>query len=501
MRTALFLLILISPVLAQPTIDHNSPTAISSKGGQITLHGSGLKEPLSLWPIPAAEATFSDVSPDSGFFQNAHDHLRRINLCVGAFPNNHITAHGSAGWKVTADRRKIEGSYRQNKSFKQPQPIQIPAAIEGSADELTSHFYKFSAHKNKTLSVDVLANRIGSKLDPLVRLLDSNGKELVFCDDDPAIAPDSRFFYLIPNDADYILELRDAAYEGSKEHRFRLRVKETDTIEIPPPSTRHYPTTLPTTTEQEPNDTPAAATPFQFPAQLQGKFDKPHDRDIYQFTAKIGDHLLVHSKTRSIASPCDLFLRLAKPNGAKLADSKTDTADEASLDATIPEDGTYLLIVEELIGQSGPAMFYQLDVDHFAGFFLTTDTEKLDIPAGSQAEIKVTAMRRAYKGSITFSIDSDIPDLGVSGSMDEDKNETQLKIKIRPNAPVGKAFSFRLVDHANINGQNYSQPVSTYAALKKLFPLMHYPPPQLEDEIGLGIKPPAPTTTTAPAKP
>ena len=97
-------------------------------------------------------------------------------------------------------------------------------------------------------------------------------------------------------------------------------------------------------------------------------------------------------------------------------------------------------------------------------------------------------MRRAYKGPITFSIDSDIPDLGVSGSMDEDKNETQLKIKIRPDAPVGKAFSFRLVGHANINGQNYSQPISTYAALKKLFPLMHYAPAQLDGEIAIGIK-------------
>src|SRR5207245_2703704 len=120
---------------------------------------------------------------------------------------------------------------------------------------------------------------------------------------------------------------------------------------------------------------------------LKGTFAKPHDRDIFQFPAKKGDHILVRSKTRSIGSPCDLFLRLAKANGSKLADSKTDIPDEASLDATIPEDGNYLLIVEELIGQSGPTMFYQLDVAHFAGFSLSTETEKLDIPPGGQAEL------------------------------------------------------------------------------------------------------------------
>src|SRR5206468_2634520 len=63
----------------------------------------------------------------------------------------------------------------QNKSLKQPQSISLPIAVEGSIEELSSHFYKFPAHKGRTIIVDVVANRIGSKLDPLVRLLDSSG--------------------------------------------------------------------------------------------------------------------------------------------------------------------------------------------------------------------------------------------------------------------------------------------------------------------------------------
>ena len=164
------------------------------------------------------------------------------------------------------------------------------------------------------------------------------------------------------------------------------------------------------------------------------------------------------------------------------------------------QDGAYLLIVEELNGQSGPAMFYQLDVEPFAGLSLATDTEKLDIPAGGQAELKIIATRREYKGPITFTIDGDVPGLSLANdSMKEEKNEVQLKLKLPSKAPVGKAFGFRLIGHANINGREYSQPLSTYPALKKLFPLMHYPPPQLDGEIGLGVKPPPPTTTTAPS--
>lgn len=484
--------------LAQPTLDHTSPTAISPKGGEIIIHGTGLKAPLSLWSTPAVDATFSAINSDSAacqikFPQPIQDQFLALRLATSSGISNPIL--------IAIDDFRTLPASGKNKSIKDAQPIQLPAAIEGSVEELTSHFYRFPAHKGRTLSVDVVANRIDSKLDPLVRLLDASGKELLLCDDDPAIAPDSRFFYSISSDGDYILEIRDAAYDGSKEHRYRLRIKETDTTETPPPPTRHYPTTLPAITEQEPNDVPTSATQSKFPAQLQGTFSKPHDRDIYQFPAKKGDHILIRSKTRSIGSPCDLFLRLAKSTSAKLADSRTDIPDEASIDATIPEDGDYVLIVEELIGQSGPAMFYELDVTHFAGFALTTDIEKLDIPVGGQAELKITAARRDYKGPITFALDS-APDFIhlVNDTIKEDKNETQLKIRIDQGAPVGRAFSFRIIGHAKIKDADYTQPLNTYPALKKLFPLMHYPPPQLDGEIGLGIKPPSPTTTTAPAK-
>jgi hypothetical protein len=488
----LFLLAFASLLHAQPTLDHASPTAISPTGGQITLHGTGLKEPLSLWSIPKAKAIFSATSPTSVTCQIKLDtsgEFLGLRVATSSGISNPIL--------IAIDDLPTLAGNGKNKSAKDAQVIELPAAVEGSVEELTSHFYKFSAHKGRKLMVDVVANRIGSRLDPLVRLLDSSGKELLFCDDDPATAPDPRFFHPIPADGQYILEIRDAAYEGSNQHRYRMRVSETDTDRFVPPPRRHYATTLPTTTEHEPNDSPSDATSFQIPAQLHGTFSKPHDRDIYQFTAKPGDHLLVRSKTRSIGSPCDLFVRIAKQTGGKIADSKTD-ADEASIETTLKQDGTYLLIVEELTGQSGSGMFYQLDVEPYAGFSLAADIDKIDIPAGGEAEIKISATRREYKGPIAFTLEGVPPGLQlISDTMKEDKNEAQLKIKVPTTVQAGQPFSFRLIGHANINGREYSYPLSTYPALKKHFPMMRYPPPQLDGEIGLGIKPPVPTTSPA----
>jgi hypothetical protein len=488
------LLVLWSSANAQPTLTHTSPAAISSKGGQITLHGTGLKEPLTLWSIPQAQAIFSNISPTSVTCQikpDTHDPFLALRLATSSGISNPIL--------IAIDDLATIAANDKSKSVKNPQPLELPTAVEGVIDELTSHFYKFPAHKGRRLVVDVVANRIGSRLDPLVRLFDSGGKELIFCDDDPAIAPDSRFTVTIPSDGDYILEIRDAAYEGSPQHRYRLRVSETDPIEHSPRQIHQHPATLPATRGQEPNDTRDAATPFQIPAQLQGDFSKPHDPDVYEFSAKKDDHLLIRSKTRSIGSPCDLFLRITDSKGGKVADSKSDTPDEASISVTIKEDGKYFLSVEELTGQSGPYIIYQLDVEPFAGFSLTTETEKLDIPAGGQAEFKITANRREYKGPINLSLDSHSEYIHAFGTIPENKTEVQVKIIVYPKAPVGQALSFRIIGRARIDDRDYTQPLSTYPALKKLFPLMHYPPPILDGEIGVGVKPPAPTTTTAPA--
>ncbi|HEV8292678.1 MAG TPA: PPC domain-containing protein, partial [Tepidisphaeraceae bacterium] len=309
MRYVLLLLLLSAPLQAQPTLDHASPSAISPKGGRITLNGTGFKDPLAIWSTLQLDCTFSNTTPASTMCQLTYpnaitDQFLALRLATSSGISSPIL--------VAIDDLPSISATGQNKSIKTAQPINLPVAIEGSIDELTSHFYKFPARKNRKLQIDVVANRIGSRLDPLVRLLDASGKELIFSDDDPAIAPDSRFSFTVPSDGDYILEIRDAAYEGSAQHRYRLRVDENQWIS---PPIRQHPATLPTTTEREPNDLPGTSTPFKIPAQLHGIFDKPRDRDMYEFKATKGDRVLIRSKTRSIGSPCDLVLRIVQLDG------------------------------------------------------------------------------------------------------------------------------------------------------------------------------------------
>src|SRR6185369_10819380 len=82
----------------------------------------------------------------------------------------------------------------------------------------------FPARKGERLSFEVMAQRLGSSLDPLVRLLDATGRELFFCEDTPGAGVDCRFSYRFPSNGHYVIELRVTRYDGGRAYRYRLRI-------------------------------------------------------------------------------------------------------------------------------------------------------------------------------------------------------------------------------------------------------------------------------------
>ncbi len=491
MIAASVLLVLVARISAQPVLSSSKPMAVApGEASQVTIYGSGLSGDLA-WSLPKMGVVFQARADEA--------------LCSITAPAGQglvaIRAANKSGvssplllWIDDLPTTPIDDRARK---LDLAQTITLPIAVEGTAAELSSHFLKFNGHQGQRISVEVIANRIGSRMDPLVRLLDAQGREELVCDDDPAVAPDARFSFTLAATGDHYLEIRDAAWEGSPQHRYRVRIGEFDTTPppFPLPFTRGK---LAAITEEKPNDDRSSASKFTVPMTLNGRFEARGDRDVYQFAAKKGERILARSRTRSLGSPCDLFLRIAKADGSKLADSKNDVPEEASVDAMVPDDGQYLLIVEELAGQGGPGFAYRIDVTLYAGFSLSTEVEKIDVAAGGAADVKVTAVRRDYKGKIVLTIEG--APLGISVANEvikEGQNDVQLKIRLPVDAPVGKPMVLRILGKATIDGVERVEDVSTMPGLKKLFPMMRYPPQELDGEIGLGVKPPGPTTKPA----
>lgn len=100
-------------------------------------------------------------------------------------------------------------------------PITVGGRIDRQGDR---DLIAFEAKEKQVLLLDVEAKRIGSRLDPFLRVLDATGKELAANDD--AVGKDSRLSFTAPATGTYYAELRSLSSRGGDDFSYRLRLSE-----------------------------------------------------------------------------------------------------------------------------------------------------------------------------------------------------------------------------------------------------------------------------------
>ena len=468
----------VSPMAVAP----GKTTRVAVRGGSVGA------EPLLWTSFPCQSVPASDEDGKPAFDVTlAGDARPRVGI---------VRVHGAGGVSAPAllmiDDLQTIAEAPGTTTRSSPQRIEIPVAVEGTCEAVASDAFRFTGSKGQVVFVEVVAARLGSAMDAVVRVLDASGREIAYCDDDPASGgEDPRLACELPADGDYVIELRDINYEGGEGHRYRLRVgglalavdKGVDGA----------------TAEVEPNDDPTRdAALLTAPFTVMGLFQKSEDRDCYRFAARKGDRVTIESSSRSIGSPCDVSLRLLRENGSTLAASKDDDPGEAMIEHTFAADGTYCLVARELSGRSGSELAYRIAVAPGApGFTLSLDVDRVEAPAGGELSLVVKATRRDYKGDIPLSIE---PGSGVTfdardGVIKGDKLETTLKAKLPPELKPGQLIHFRVVGRRTDNA-GYTT-AENGAALKQLFPRMLYPPPELDGLVALGVTEAKPKPATS----
>src|SRR5437667_2543627 len=229
--------------------------------------------------------------------------------------------------------------------------------------------------------------------------------------------------------------------------------------------------------EIKPNESPETATKIPVPSVVNGRFAKPNDRDWFEFSAGQGQRLVFSGKTRSLGSPCDLFMRLFNADGKQLGEADISGANEGTLTNKFSEDGTYRLLVEELNRQAGPDLLYRIQIEPFQpGFTLSVETNRVDAASNGSVEIKVTAARREYDGHITVSPVGLGDDFALENNVvAEKKTETTLKVKLPAHVEAGQLLHFNIAGKARVGVADFETTASTMPALRKLFPLLRYP--------------------------
>lgn len=497
----LFSLCLTFHALAQsPSLNAVLPLALrSGQTTTLTFSGQNLGGATELWTSFPAEIIHEPASTASDSDKSAFRVSLLPDVPVGIGAIRLATTHGVSSLQLLLiDDLPSRVDNGTNQTMETAQEITAPVAIDGNSTELGFDFYQISAQRGQRLWIEAVAQRIGSDLDPVLRLLDAHGRELAYCDDAPGLGGDARLESQISETGKYYVEVRDTRYKGGAKYKYHLRVSHSDlaTLSYLPVRLAGFVAAsagpLPSRAELEPNSTVATANRIDVPATITGQFGKPNDRDFYEFQARQGQRLIFLGKTRSLGSPCDLFMRLFKADESLVAEANISGANEGSLTNTFSETGTYRLLVEELNHTGGPELEYCIDIEPLPpGFTLNVETDKVEAAAGGTCELKVSCSRREYSGPITLALAGDAGAFELGNNIFPAKtNETQLKLSVPAKLKPGSIVHFTVTGYAKVGDTYFETQASTIPALRKLFPMMIYPLQQLDGLIGLGVKAP-----------
>jgi hypothetical protein len=468
------------------------------------------------------------------------DHQRAAPLHHRAQKHGRIggPSCGNHQWRLrfhnVDDRRSACRSRSRNKSRGRDCAQRVPfaAAVDAITHELAFDFYSFQAKKGDTVSIDVIASRLGSKLDPVLRVLDAQKREIAFCEDASGAARDCRLQFRPPATGEYLLEVRDIAYGGGPEYFYRLRlgkfgfatctfpivaVPGQDVSLLSPSGERLKSVTargryadasggfvtvrtaeLAQSFEREPNDALQKASPVEIPTALNGRFEKPEDADWFHFKADKDERLVFLTKSRSAGSPCDVFLEVRDAEGKAIAESNPVGAQDTALTNKFASAGDYFLVARELAGRGAPDFAYQIEVRKFEpGFTLAVDEVKFEAKNGAEFSIPISCARYDFNDKIALKFPG-LPDgfTFENATIEEKKTNATVKIKVPPDAAPGTLLAFSVVGSA---GQK-EVTAGTMSALQRDRPLLLNPPPELDGVVVLGVTgadPCAPVPTQA----
>ena len=513
----------------------------------VTFYGNHLQGPAGLWTSFPATTEIAAEIKDNG---SKPDHVAyRFTLPdsapVGIGGVRLATGTGISNLRlIMIDDLPSVTDNGKNKTPAAAQAIKLPVAVDGTCEPESVDVYAFDALAGQRISVEVVARRLGWPLDSVIRLLDASGRELAYSDDAEGIAPDSRLVHVFEAPGRYFLEIRDIRYQGGGGYRYRLRIGDfpcltgiyplggtagatlritpmgpdapdvpSRDLAVPPgwgdspmPVSFRYPngqgssfvdfavSGLRSIIEFEPNDAPEQASPVVLPAAINGRFQHDRDRDYFSFEAKANQRFRFVGVARTLGSPADLFMRIFKADGTKLAEVDDSGPREGVLDFKAPADGTYRLMVEDLNHRGGPEFGYRVEVrPDEPGFSLLVEASRLNAPRAGVFVTKVKSARREYNGPITLELQGAGDGFRLQNNViPKGKNETQLRVTVPASLKPSYWRVFQVVGKAKIKDRTYVARAHTVEVLRKQFAELSFPPAVLDGQIGLGIGPPFP---------
>jgi hypothetical protein len=361
-------------------------------------------------------------------------------------------------------------------------PASLHCTLNGSDTVRTS----FTGKKGQHVLVDLESRRLGSQLDPVLEVYAPGQKLLSLAQGQARLHGDVRLELDLPLDGTYSVELHDALFRAASPGFFRMKIGDlhfadaifpigvergklakvhllgrlpaspglevtatdplADSLAVAPrlpgligPLPRLVVSDVPEVLQAAPAD--EKVQEITVPAAINGRLAAPGTEDRYRLKVQAGMALRFDVFANRIGSPLDGVLALRMENGSQVAasDDRPDTIDPG-FDYTVPPGVSHLLLaLNDLHRRGGPDFLYRISITpaQLPGFSLVLSDERVQIPIGGNALVRVRANRANYNGPIRLRI-AGLPD-GVALRNDTiavGENTALIGISIPPKGTV-----------------------------------------------------------------
>jgi hypothetical protein len=413
-------------------------------------------------------------------------------------------------------------------------PVAMTGAVQGNAVLRAN----FTGHAKQRMVIEVEGRRLGSNLNPVLRLLDSRNVQLAWAQTAGTIFGDARIVAELPDDGRYTVELNDALYRGAAPGFFRLKIGELQFADMVFPlavqrghkgQLEFISSSLPVGAKVEAdltsatNDVPApwptesvagsqyfsgarprivaseipevlevASESMQqvtAPAAINGRLAIPGEEDRYKLIVTPGSKLRFEVLAQRAGSPVDGVLFIRNAAGAQLAtsDDRPGTTDPG-LDFNVPANVKELVVaVKDLNARGGPDFIYRIAISPIGGadYSLSVLNDRIELPASGNSVIRVRADRAGFQGPIQISIPHLPPGIQVQGdSIPAGATDALVGLHVDQTAPIQAKIS--------IQGSAQQDKVS----LRRPVLLVETPTskyaPWLREELALAVTTPSP---------
>jgi catechol 2,3-dioxygenase-like lactoylglutathione lyase family enzyme len=441
-----------------------------------------------------------------------------VLFCVGTLP----------------EFREVEpNDYR---TARQP-TVLAPCVLNGQVSFRDLDRFRIRARAGQTLVIEAQARRLVPYLadavpgwfQATVAVYDAEGNELRFVDDH-RFDPDPVVFFEVPEDGDYLIEIRDAIHRGREDFVYRITVAErpfvlsvfplgarkgsvatariegwnldgekirlvtgrgSDDIREAVWSRADLRTNavlyavgdLPERVEVESDE----AQKVSVPVVVNGRIGKPGDVDWYEVRGRAGQEIVIEVQARRLGSPLDSLLRLVDAAGHvvawnddlpdKSAGLVTHQAD-SYLRTRLLANESYRIRVSDAQGHGGGSFAYRLRISKpRPDFAVLVTPASINVPAGGSAQVVAHVVRRdGFDGAIDLSLPDAPRGLVLSGARVPAGRDSIRMTLFAPRGRRGPPVPIEIIARAKVGGRSVRKRAVPAEDMMQAFGLRHLVP-------------------------